>query len=149
MPCIYGKTAVRSDFGFTLIELLVVLMILGLLVTLAAPALLGTLGGAQGDAAAVQIENISSKLDVFRLNIGRYPTQEEGLKALLEAPSAVGGKWKGPYVKESMLTDPWGRPYVYVFPGKHGSKFDLSSLGADGQEGGEGENKDITSWKKP
>ncbi|MBF0626733.1 MAG: type II secretion system major pseudopilin GspG [Magnetococcales bacterium] len=134
--------------GFTLLELLVVLVILGLLISIAAPNLFEQMRGAKRDTAAIQIENLGASLDLYRLNIGRYPSQDEGLNAMVEAPSDAGSRWKGPYVKrEQSLTDPWGGLYVYTFPGKHNKKgYDLYSLGADSQEGGEGENKDITNW---
>jgi general secretion pathway protein G len=135
----------RSQDGFTLIELLVVLVILGLIVAFAAPQVIKYVGSAKSDAAKIQIERLSSVLDLYRLEVGRYPTQEEGLEALIESPSDAE-TWNGPYVKKAdALTDPWRRPYIYQIPGEHGD-FDLSSLGADGQEGGEGEDKDLTSW---
>ncbi len=135
----------RSQDGFTLIELLVVLVILGLIVAFAAPQVIKYVGGAKSDAAKIQIERLSSVLDLYRLEVGRYPTQEEGLEALVERPSDADA-WNGPYVKKAdALTDPWRRPYIYQMPGEHGD-YDMSSLGADGQEGGEGEDKDVTSW---
>jgi general secretion pathway protein G len=131
--------------GFTLIELLVVLVILGLLAAFAAPQVLNYLGRAKTDAAKAQVQNIASILDLYRLEVGSYPSQQDGLEALLEEPADVP-RWNGPYVKRSdALTDPWGRMYVYRFPGEHGA-YDLYSLGADGGEGGEGEDQDVTSW---
>lgn len=131
--------------GFTLLELLVVLAILGLLAAIAAPQVLKHLGGAKSDAARVQIQNLTSTLDLYRLETGRYPSEREGLLALVERP--VGDQmWDGPYLKrKDALKDPWGRPYAYRFPGRFGP-FDLFSLGADAREGGDGENKDVTSW---
>jgi len=134
----------RTD-GFTLIELLVVLVILGLLSAFVAPQVLNYLGRAKTDAASAQIQNIASILDLYRLDTGRYPSEEEGLSALLEPPPDAT-TWNGPYVRrEDALTDPWGEMYRYRFPGEHGD-FDLYTLGADQAEGGEGENQDITSW---
>ncbi|MBF0460601.1 MAG: type II secretion system major pseudopilin GspG [Magnetococcales bacterium] len=134
--------------GFTLLELLVVLVILGLLISIAAPNLFEQLGAAKRDTAAIQIVNLGASLDLYRLNVGRYPSQDDGLNAMVKAPADAGSQWKGPYVKkEQSLKDPWGNLYVYTFPGKHNKKgYDLYSLGADGQEGGEGDNQDITNW---
>ncbi len=131
--------------GFTLIELLVVLVILGLLAAFAAPQVLSYLGRAKTDAARAQVQNIASILDLYRLDVGSYPSQQDGLEALLEEPTDAA-RWNGPYVKRrDALTDPWGRMYVYRFPGDHGA-YDLYSLGVDGGEGGEGEDQDVTSW---
>ncbi len=134
----------RAD-GFTLVELLVVLVIIGLLASLAAPRVIKYLGGAKTSTATVQIERLSGVLDLYRLEIGRYPSESDGLLALLQAPADAAG-WNGPYIKKaSALDDPWGKPYIYRRPGQNG-EYDIFSLGADGQEGGEGEDKDITSW---
>jgi len=131
--------------GFTLIELLVVLVILGLLAALAGPRVMKYLGGAKSDTAKLQIEELSSSLDLYRLEVGRYPTSEEGLQALVQAPAGVTG-WNGPYLKKKDVpNDPWGNPYHYAAPGQHGP-FDLFSYGADNQEGGDGENKDLVNW---
>jgi general secretion pathway protein G len=139
-----GRCRNRSA-GFTLLELLVVLVVLGLLAAIAAPRVLNYLGGAKTDAAAIQIENLSTTLDLYRLDVGRYPSEEEGLDALLNPPPDANG-WNGPYVRrEEMITDPWGRRYVYRYPGQH-LEFDLYTLGADDAEGGEGENQDVTNW---
>ncbi len=130
--------------GFTLVELLVVLIILGLIAAFAAPQVIKFVGGAKTDSAQIQIERLSSVLDLYRLQVGRYPS-DEGLNALMEAP-ADAPNWDGPYLKKAdSLIDPWGRPYIYRFPGQHGD-YDLYTLGADGQEDGEGENQDLTSW---
>jgi general secretion pathway protein G len=135
----------RGAAGFTLIELLVVLVILGLLAAFAAPQVLKYLGRAKTDAARAQVQNIASILDVYRLEIGSYPDQKDGLDALLEQPGDVP-RWNGPYVKRrDALIDPWGQMYVYRVPGEHGD-YDLYSLGADQAEGGEGEDADVTSW---
>jgi general secretion pathway protein G len=131
--------------GFTLIELLVVLVILGLLAAFAAPQVLNYLGRAKTDAARAQVQNIASILDLYRLEVGSYPSQQDGLEALLEEP-ADAPRWNGPYVKRrDALMDPWGRMYVYRFPGEHGP-YDLYSLGADAGDGGDGEDQDVTSW---
>ncbi len=135
----------KPQHGFTLIELLVVLVILGLLASLAGPKVISYLGGAKSDSAKLQIEEFGASLDLFKLETGRYPTSQEGLQALVQAPSGLNG-WNGPYLKKKALPkDPWGNEYHYVSPGQHGL-YDLSSLGADNREGGEGDNKDLTSW---
>ncbi len=135
----------RQEAGFTLMELLVVLAIIGLLAVLVAPRVIQYLGGAKVDTATVQIDRLAGVLDLYRLEVGSYPSQEEGLAVLFDRPvNAVN--WNGPYIRNrKSLTDPWGNPYGYRYPGEHG-EFDLYSLGADGREGGDGENQDITSW---
>lgn len=137
---------VPAQAGFTLLEVLVVLVILGLLAAVVAgPQIFKYLGSAKSEAAKVQVQQISSALDLYRLEVGRYPTQEEGLEALIEAPAGLN-KWNGPYLKKKeSIVDPWGRVFVYRYPGEHGD-FDLYTLGADNAEGGDGENKDITNW---
>jgi len=133
------------EAGFTLIELMIVLFILGLLAALVAPRLMGRVEKAKQKTAQTQIQLLKTALDLFHLDIGRYPTTEEGLKVLKEKPQNLPG-WSGPYLDKAIPNDPWGRPYVYRSPGDHGP-YDLSSLGADGAPGGEGENQDITSWQ--
>ena len=135
----------RREGGFTLMELLVVMAIIGLLAVLVAPRVIGFLSGAKVDTANVQIDRLSGVLDLYRLEVGQYPSQDDGLTVLVERP-ANAGNWNGPYIRNAdSLTDPWGNPYVYRYPGEHG-EFDLYTLGADGREGGDGENQDITSW---
>jgi general secretion pathway protein G len=135
----------HEQAGFTLLELLVVLVILGLVTAFAAPQVIKYMSGAKIDAAGIQIERLSGVLDLYRLEVGRYPDESEGLEALLEQP-ADAERWNGPYIKKAnSLLDPWGRPYLYRYPGENG-EFDLYSLGADGGEGGDGEDKDVTSW---
>jgi len=132
--------------GFTLIELLVVLAIIGLLAGLVGPQVIKHLGESKSKAARLQIEELSSALDMYRLDVGRYPSTEEGLAALIEAPSAAR-VWNGPYLrKKKVPADPWNNPYHYVSPGQHG-KFDMFTLGADNSEGGEGEDQDVVSWE--
>jgi general secretion pathway protein G len=140
----HRRSQVRQA-GFTLIELLVVLVILGLLAAFAAPQVLNYLSRAKSDAAKVQVQNIASILDLYRLEVGSYPSEDDGLDALLEPPPDAP-RWNGPYVKKrDALIDPWGQTYLYRYPGEHGA-YDLYSLGADQSEGGEGEDQDVTSW---
>lgn len=136
----------RNNSGFTLVELLVVMIIIGLLAALVGPRFIRQEEKAKIKAAKAQIELLSTALDTFRLDIGRYPSSEEGLDALVRKPGSVD-KWDGPYLKKDMPLDPWGKGYVYKSPGEHGA-FDLLSYGADGVSGGEGDNRDVTSWEK-
>lgn len=139
-----GAAARSRQAGFTLVELLVVLVILVLLASLVGPRVIGYLGSSRSKAAKVQIESLSSALELFKLDTGRYPTSSEGLRALVQAPSG-GGAWNGPYItKREVPSDPWGRPYNYRSPGQSGP-FDIFSLGADNQQGGTGENEDISN----
>jgi general secretion pathway protein G len=145
LPWPRRRRAGLRDAGFTLIELLVVLVILGLLSAFVAPQVLNYLSRAKTDAARIQVQNIASILDLYRLENGRYPSEQEGLDALLEPPPDAP-RWNGPYVKQrDALTDPWGQMYVYRYPGEFGA-YDLYSLGADQTEGGDGEDRDVTSW---
>ena len=129
--------------GFTLLELLVVLVILGLIGSIAAPQVFKWLNKANVDTAKIQISALSSSVDLYRLEVGSYPSD---LKALIIRPSDAS-RWNGPYLKKSTLPkDPWGREYQYQYPGDHGI-YDLYSLGADGEVGGEGENTDLTNWE--
>ncbi|HEY2986590.1 MAG TPA: type II secretion system major pseudopilin GspG [Candidatus Binatia bacterium] len=132
--------------GFTLIELLVVMVIIGLLAALVGPKLLGQKEKAEVGAARVQIEMLSAALDTFRLDVGRYPTTDEGLEALIRKPVSAD-RWDGPYLrKDAVPLDPWKKPYIYRSPGEHGA-FDLFTYGADGAPGGEGNNRDVGSWE--
>lgn len=135
----------RGQSGFTLIEILIVVFIIGLLASLVGPQLFKRVGGAKLKMAKTQIETLGTALDTFRLDIGRYPNSQEGLSALVVKPSGLDS-WDGPYLKKDVPGDPWGRPYQYVCPGQHG-EYDLFSFGADGQEGGDGENADVRSWE--
>jgi general secretion pathway protein G len=142
---IMKENAKRRDRGFTLIEIMVVVIIIGLLAALVGPRLFGKVSTAKLKATKAQIELFGTALDTFRLDTGRYPTTEEGLKALREKPSGVEN-WQGPYLPKEIPVDPWNKPYVYRSPGQQGD-YDLISYGLDGAEGGEGENQDIVSWK--
>ena len=128
--------------GVTLVELLVVLVILGLVAGLVGPQVMGYLADAKRDTARIQIDRLGGVLDLYRLDVGRYPDR---LDALVTPQSGADG-WRGPYVeKAERLRDPWRNPYRYRHPGEHGA-FDLYSLGADGEPGGTGANADVTSW---
>ena len=131
--------------GFSLIELLVVMVIIGLLAALVAPRFIRQEEKAKLKAARAQIELLGTALDTFRLDVGRYPTTQEGLDALRRQPGGAE-RWDGPYLKKEVPMDPWGKPYVYRSPGDHGA-YDLLSYGADGAPGGEGDNHDVTSWE--
>lgn len=135
----------RDDGGFTLLEMLVVLAIMGLLAAIIGPQVLRYLGTSRTQTAKVQVQNVEAALQLFRLDVGRFPTQEEGLNALVTAPSTAPG-WNGPYLqKAAALTDPWGAPYLYRIPGRHG-EIDIYSLGSDKTEGGAGEAADVGNW---
>ena len=135
----------QKERGFTLIEIMIVIIIIGLMAALVGPKLFGKVSVAKQKAAKAQIELFGTALDTFRLDVGRYPTTEEGLKVLREKPSGIE-KWQGPYLPKEIPVDPWGKAYVYKSPGEQGD-YDLLSYGLDGAEGGEGENQDIVSWK--
>ena len=135
----------RRQAGFTLIEIMVVMVIIGLLMALVGPNLIGRSEKAKVQAAAMQIERLGTVLDTFRLDVGRYPTTQEGLQVLVQRPMGVE-RWDGPYLNKGVPKDPWDRPYIYRSPGEAGRPYDLYSLGADGAPGGTDNNRDITSW---
>ena len=141
----YRQQWAQFQRGFTLIELLVVLVILGMLAAITTPQVLRYLGRAKTDTAHIEIKNIATALDLFRIDFGRYPTQQEGLAALA-TNSSGSPAWRGPYIEnKTSLNDPWGYPYHYRIPGEHGP-YDLYSLGADNAPGGTGEDEDVTNW---
>jgi len=129
--------------GFTLLELLVVVVIIGLLAGIVAPRYFGQVGKSEVNVARAQLDALEKALDQYRLDVGRYPSTELGLKALVERPASEP-KWSGPYLRKDVPPDPWGKPYVYKLPGEKG-EFDLLSYGKDGQPGGTGENADLTN----
>jgi len=130
--------------GFTLLELLVVMVIIGLLAGYVGPKYFAQIGKSEVKAARAQIDALEKALDQYRLDVGRYPTSENGLAALMKRPPSEN-RWQGPYLRKEVPADPWGQPYQYVQPGEHG-EFDLFSLGKDGKPGGEGEAADIGNW---
>ena len=136
--------------GFTLIELLVVIIVLGLLATLVGPRILGRVTEAKSATARTQLSLLETALDSYKLDVGSYPTSEQGLDALSKVPTRepVPINWRGPYLRHDVPNDPWGRPYIYKSPGEHNpTSFDLSTLGRDGQPGGQGEDADFMNWK--
>jgi general secretion pathway protein G len=136
----------HKQTGFTLLELLVVLGIIAMLAGLVGPQVMKHMGESKVKAAKVQIEDLAQTLDMYKLDVGSYPTSEQGLNALIENPGDIQ-RWNGPYLRKSKVpVDPWNQEYKYTSPGEHG-KFDVSSLGADGKEGGEGEDRDLNSWE--
>ena len=141
MTRVFSLTSLRKSAGFTLIELLVVLAILTLLAGLVGPRVLNQLGGAKSKTAGVQIADLEKSLELFKLDVGRFPTTEEGLQALSVKPASANG-WNGPYIKGTVPSDPWGKPYKYTSPSATGG-VEILTLGADGAPGGDGENVDV------
>ena len=129
--------------GFSLLELVIVLIILGTIMGVLAPRIFGNVEKANQQLANTRMEQLSGQLEILRLEVGRYPNSQEGLRALFEKPGGME-KWNGPYLKDAgMLKDPWGNDFRYAQPGQNNKPYDIISLGADGKEGGEGENKDL------
>jgi general secretion pathway protein G len=150
MPSISARTRarIRARAGFTLIEILVVIAVIAVLATLVAPEVFRHLGSARESTAKSQVEMLGAALDAYRLDVGRYPTTEEGLAALRTAPAAAGARWRGPYLRKDVPADPWGNPYQFRSPGQvNPTGYDLLSLGADGKPDGQGEDADIRSWE--
>ncbi len=141
---IVTRQSLRMHAGFTLLELLVVMVIIGLLAGYVGPKYFSQIGKSEVKVTRAQIDGLGKALDHFRLDIGRYPSTEEGLAVLITRP-ADQPKWDGPYLTKNVPLDPWGNPYIYKYPGEHG-EYDLISNGKDGQPGGEGEAADITNW---
>jgi general secretion pathway protein G len=135
-----------SEDGFTLLELLIVMLIIGLLAAFVAPRMIGKVGKSKQTIAKAQIESLCTAIETFKLDTDKYPAQEEGLNALVSSPGEADN-WGGPYLaKRKVPNDPWRNEYVYTYPGTNGD-YDIISYGADGQEGGDGENADVTSWE--
>ena len=134
----------RHSRGFTLLELLVVMVIIGLLAGYVGPRFFSQIGKSETKVAQAQIDAFGKALDQYRLDVGRYPSTEQGLQALMAAPAGEA-RWAGPYLKKAVPADPWGKPYQYRQPGEHG-EYDILSLGADGQPGGEGPAADVGNW---
>ncbi len=136
----------NSRAGVTLIEMLVVVTIIALFLAIAGPKMLGYADRARVTAAKQEIANIQAALGAYKLEVGTYPTQEQGLTALRQKPDGVE-QWHGPYLAKDLGNDPWGHPYIYKFPGEHGDEPDIVSYGADGQPGGTDLNADVVCWK--
>jgi general secretion pathway protein G len=135
----------KSQKGFSLVEIIVVITIMGIIAATVLPRILGRTDQARQLRAKNDINQLVTAVKLFKLDTGRYPTTEEGLKALREKPSDADN-WRGPYLEKELGKDPWGQDYIYRYPGEHGD-FDILSYGADKQPGGEGYNQDIVSWK--
>jgi general secretion pathway protein G len=136
----------NRSLGFTLIELLVVMVIIGLLGALVVPRLFKNVGKSKITATKAQIAAFETALGAYKLDVGTFPSTEEGLQALRTKPASAN-HWDGPYLPKEIPVDPWGNPYVYKFPGEHGDEPDIISYGLDGREGGENESADVLSWK--
>ena len=139
----------KKQQGFSLIELLIVMVIIGLLASLVGPKMFGKVGKSKQKSAKAQISMFETALDMYRLDMGKYPTDDMGLRALRAKPDGAADdtKWDGPYLPKEIPLDPWGNEYQYHSPSEHGD-YEIFSYGADGAEGGEGEDQDIFNWKE-
>ncbi|HZL43951.1 MAG TPA: type II secretion system major pseudopilin GspG, partial [Verrucomicrobiae bacterium] len=143
---VWERDGVRATRAFTLIELMVVVVILGILAAAIIPQFVGTTQDAKVSAAKAHVAELESAVERFYIHMDRYPTSEEGLNVLVEAPATDEKKWRGPYIKQ-LRSDPWGNPYQYRAPGNHHTtSYDIWSRGADNADGGEGEAADIGNW---
>ncbi len=146
------RTRSRARAGFTLIELLVTIAIIATLAAIVAPALFGNVGEARKNTARSQVQILALALDAYRLDNDAFPSTEQGLEALRTFPVSGDApkNWRGPYLRQLVPMDPWGRAYVYTGPGMaNPTAYDLYTLGKDGKTGGDGEDEDITSWNGP
>jgi general secretion pathway protein G len=139
------KREAKNQVGFTLLELLVVMVIIGLLASYVAPRFFDQVGKSEVKTTRAQMDAFDKALGAYRLDTGRYPSNEQGLRALVERPSDEA-RWSGPYLSKALPADPWGRPYVYRNPGHNGREFELLSLGKDGKPGGSGLDSDLSVW---
>ena len=140
-----GMSVTRAGSrGFTLLELLVVMVIIGLLAGFVGPKYFAQIGKSEVKVARAQLDALGKALDQYRLDVGHYPTTEQGLASLVTPPPNEA-RWDGPYLQKAVPDDPWGNPYVFVMPGEHG-EYDLLSYGRDGMPGGEGQAGDVVNW---
>ncbi len=139
----------RRSSGFTLIEIMIVMVIIAMLAALVGPRVMGALGSSKVKATRIQLETLSSTVEAFHLDTGRFPTQAEGLQVLVENPEKAPIKnWRGPYLKKNKVpNDEWGNAFIYEIPSKHKMPFDIYSLGADGKPGGSGDDADLGNWE--
>ena len=144
LPSNFSRISLLRQQGFTLLELLVVMVIIGLLAGYVGPKYFAQIGKSEIKATRAQIDALEKALDQYRLDVGRYPSTEQGLNALMKQPAGET-RWQGPYLRKDVPHDPWGAAYQYRQPGEHG-EFDLFSFGKDGKAGGDGEAADITNW---
>jgi general secretion pathway protein G len=136
-----------GESGYTLVEILVVLAIIGLVMGLVGPRVMSYLSDSKTKAARLQIDGFAAALDLYYLDHGAYPSSADGLQSLVQKPESATN-WNGPYLKiNTVPKDPWGKPYTYSAPGQHGP-YDITSLGMDGRDGGDGASRDIVSWER-
>jgi general secretion pathway protein G len=142
-----SNTSLKQMRGFSLIEIVVVVTLIGLIMGWAVTRIFGQGEAAKAKIAKSQMQDVIGALDLYKLDTGKFPTGQEGLKALMQAPSGVVN-WNGPYVRKAeQLKDAWNNDWIYRSPGTDGRPFEIVSLGADGKEGGEGADRDIKSWE--
>jgi general secretion pathway protein G len=141
----FPSTPPRAQRGFTLLELLVVMAIIGMLASYVGPKYFSQLGQSEHKVARAQVEALARALDTYRLDVGRYPNNAEGLASLVKRPASAGTRWNGPYLSKTVPLDPWGQPYRYRNPGTQGREIDVGSLGSDTQPGGAGPAADISN----
>jgi general secretion pathway protein G len=140
---LFNKKIRRNEGGFTLMEMIAVIIVIGLVAAFVGPRLFGQSDAARARLAVAAISDLGGKLELFKLDVGRYPNSSEGLKALVSNPGSMQN-WNGPYAKDEQIKDPWGNAYAYTSPGQKGP-YEIKSLGADGKDGGDGPDKDVTN----